>query len=473
MIDPLSKVKSVSFHYLLADASSENLDKDAVLEKQAGCKKVSLTLEKHLAFAEIPLPPEAVGKKLVTQTVVVNTVGAKPTQLASFEIKPPAEPTRIIVRPNTRSRHGRTRVLIIGGSPPAPSAPAKPRELPENISNETSILGGGADGRFAEIGPEGALLVGLQVGIGEDVNADRVRAIRGVFRQGERRFVSPWHGIETNRYVHVEAKPGFAVGGLTVKVGHGIEGLSVTFMHVVGEKLDLRDSYDSDWIGGYGGNDPQLLSTKGRPVTGIIGRETAQQCTGIGLALLNSGTASSVPQPQRATMPRTSKALPNRTVLVGNTGVARYQDAAPEGSLLVGLELGLVPFFDVELIRSVSPIFREGDKPPVLGEQHGTERKRVVHVVAKPGYAVGAMSVKNSNSDGVKLTFMRIKDDRLDPLDSYESETIGEQRPGGWIELSGSGQPVVGIIGSADEHNNVGIGMLFSHRESAGWEELP
>ena len=41
-------------------------------------------------------------------------------------------------------------------------------------NGSTSILGGGNDGRFAELRPDGALLVGLDIGIGDDVKNDRV-----------------------------------------------------------------------------------------------------------------------------------------------------------------------------------------------------------------------------------------------------------------------------------------------------------
>lgn len=82
-------------------------------------------------------------------------------------------------------------------------------------------------------------------------------------------------------------------------------------------------------------------------------------------------------------------------------------------------------------------------------------------------------SCYESNADGVKVIFMRVDNGRLDPRDSYESESVGEPRTEGWTELNGEGHPVVGIIGASDETNNTGLGLLFERPTSNGWEEVP
>jgi hypothetical protein len=148
-------------------------------------------------------------------------------------------------------------------------------------------------------------------------------------------------------------------------------------------------------------------------------------------------------------------------VLGGGFGRDPYTDAAPQGALLVGLEVGLGKFLNIDVLHAVRAVFRAGDNES-LGQQHGTNLTRVTRLIAKPGYAVGAMNVKTgANADGLSLTFMRIKGDTLDPSDSYESEWLGDPRPGGRTMLIGNGRPVVGIVGTTSKENNTGIGLLF------------
>jgi S1-C subfamily serine protease len=165
--------------------------------------------------------------------------------------------------------------------------------------------------------------------------------------------------------------------------------------------------------------------------------------------------------PLRGDLPDETVTGAGRTRLIGGGfGGDPYTDAAPDGALLVGLEVGLGKFFDLDMVHSVRAVFRVGAKES-LGTQHGSDLTRVTRLVAKPGYAVGAMTIKaGANADGLSLTFMRIKGDKLDPSDSYESEWLGDPRPGRKTVLTGNGRPVVGIIGKAKE-NNTGIGLLF------------
>jgi hypothetical protein len=108
-----------------------------------------------------------------------------------------------------------------------------------------------------------------------------------------------------------------------------------------------------------------------------------------------------------------------------------YREVGPDVALLVGLEVGVGKFFDIDVARAVRPVFRAGDKES-SGTQRGTDLSLVTRLVARSRYAVGAMTVKaGANADGLSLTFMRIKGAALDPKDSYESDWVGDDRPGG------------------------------------------
>jgi hypothetical protein len=158
---------------------------------------------------------------------------------------------------------------------PGPSTPKKPQ-----------ALGGTFDTEFTEAAPAGGVLIGFDVGISTFVNRDIIGTLRPVFRVGRQEILGEIHGTDSKRTVNVVAKDGYAVGAITVKTGLGIDGFSLTFMKIAGDKLDPNDSYKSDWIGGMGGGRQVTQDGGGKPVVGIIGKvtkKTAKNATGIGL----------------------------------------------------------------------------------------------------------------------------------------------------------------------------------------------
>jgi hypothetical protein len=70
----------------------------------------------------------------------------------------------------------------------------------------------------------------------------------------------------------IQAKKGYAVAGIVEKCGALVDGFKVIFMRVGRTSLDPGHSYESDWIGGPGGDAEQKLGGDGRPVIGICGR---------------------------------------------------------------------------------------------------------------------------------------------------------------------------------------------------------
>jgi hypothetical protein len=152
----------------------------------------------------------------------------------------------------------------------------------------------------------------------------------------------------------------------------------------------------------------------------------------------------------------------DRTKIQGGAFDPEFTDRAPEGGLLVGFEIGLGKFFDNDVVRAGRPIYRVGNQEST-GKQYGTDTSRLIKVVAKPGYAVGAVTAKAGLTvDGMSVKFMKITDTgRLDPKDSYESEWIGGKGGGGPERLGGDGTPVIGIIGKANQKDMTGLGLLL------------
>ena len=150
----------------------------------------------------------------------------------------------------------------------------------------------------------------------------------------------------------------------------------------------------------------------------------------------------------------------------GGGGDPEFADSAPAGGVLVGLEVGVGRWFNNPVIKSARPVFRTGGGDS-LGAWHGPTGpdivKEVVRAVARPGYAVAAVTVKNgSGTDGLSLTFMRVAaDGRLDALDAYESEWLGGRGGGGPVRVGGDGTPVVGLIGKARGDTLSGMGLAY------------
>jgi hypothetical protein len=187
-------------------------------------------------------------------------------------------------------------VMILTQSPADPPPPdPPPRERPgenklppsEDLGpqeKQTLILGGVNDPTFKDVAPAGGLLIGFDIGLGQEFGVELVKTIRPIYRtpQGERQ--GRQFGTESTRRVTVRAKPGYAVGGLNVKAGLMVNGFSVEFMRVQGPRLDPNDSYPSPWFGDKtGGNGPILLTGNGTPIVGLIGKRSAADCMGIGL----------------------------------------------------------------------------------------------------------------------------------------------------------------------------------------------
>ena len=187
--------------------------------------------------------------------------------------------------------------------PPArttPRDPAAVRKPPPAVSVRKPAAGAtaGADAmhtrmmgsgslEFEEVSPDGAVLAGFEVGLGSFANKPVIHSIRPVYRNSQGEVTGEPHGTFDKGQIAVKAKEGYAVAGITVKAGIGIDGMSVTFMRIKDDKtLDASDAYTSEWIGGKGGGRETLLAGTGTPVTGIFGKLNAkQEVNGLGLVL--------------------------------------------------------------------------------------------------------------------------------------------------------------------------------------------
>ncbi len=149
------------------------------------------------------------------------------------------------------------------------------------LTRTAAVGGNGAE--FYDVPPDGALLVGLEVGIGKFGFNDVPHSLRPIYRTRKGRFLGPRQGPQLERVVTLEAKPGYAIGALSVRSGAGLDAITATFMAVDGVKLDPSRSYQSDTAGGTGGQGPWLLSGNGAPVVGLFGKLAGDRTCQLGL----------------------------------------------------------------------------------------------------------------------------------------------------------------------------------------------
>jgi serine/threonine protein kinase len=137
---------------------------------------------------------------------------------------------------------------------------------------------GGAFGRdhYQDVLPEGGLLIGFEVGIGKFTINDEIDYLRPIYLTAEGEKLGKGRGKTTDRMRIVKARPGYAVGALTVRGSAVLVGLSLTFRPIGRHGLRHEGSYQSDWIGGAWDGQEEVLDGDGAFVIGICGRTWAE-----------------------------------------------------------------------------------------------------------------------------------------------------------------------------------------------------
>jgi serine/threonine-protein kinase len=165
-------------------------------------------------------------------------------------------------------------------------------------TTKTVPPGDAAGEDFTDVPEAGAVLTGLVLGLGKSAGQEVVCAVRPIFRTRTGRILGGWYGEGQLREVTVEARQGYAVGGVTQTAQGGVGGLSLTFMAVKGAALDPSSSYVSDWVGGKGGRRASV-GGDGAPVVGVFGKRPVDApgaLVALGLVTLRRATEAA-PEP--------------------------------------------------------------------------------------------------------------------------------------------------------------------------------
>jgi hypothetical protein len=139
------------------------------------------------------------------------------------------------------------------------------------ITSKTPDVVPVAKDHFEDIPPEGALLVGLEIGVANFLQNDRIDYLRPIYLTEHGRKYGPGIGTRTDKMVTLRARPGFAVSGITLRGGLWPDGLLLTFREVGKHGLEKAGTYQSDWVGGHGGIRESKVSGEGKFFIGIVG----------------------------------------------------------------------------------------------------------------------------------------------------------------------------------------------------------
>jgi hypothetical protein len=319
---------------------------------------------------------------------------------------------------------------------------------------------------FEDTAPEDGLLVGFNIGFGFYINSnnDTVVSLQPIYRVDDKEKLGKVQGTNTKRAIRELAKPGYAVGAIHAKATLALDGFYITYMKIDGNRLDPNDSYNSNWLGGPGGNGPTSISSDGRQVVGIIGRNNNKDVIAIGLRY-GTPLAEFVPVEEK-NKPEPPK-IPKCARFIGGWNDPEFMEIPPAGGLLVGFEIAYGGLGNsIVTIQAVYGV--KGKAKDVFGLVHGTDTKRRTRDRAKPGYAVGGIKVKGALwVDGFSIIYMKVDDDKLDPTDTYESAWFGnaaqEEEKN---SITGDGVQAIGILGRQGSRNLNALGLVFKQEKS-------
>jgi hypothetical protein len=175
--------------------------------------------------------------------------------------------------------------LLAGAQDAQPSIHAVSYTAVKNGDVErTRLLGWNNEKRTVdESSVKGGVLVGFDCGVSLSFDREVVTALRPVYRTS----AGVSYGREYGKFemaasdkkrrrdgvvrvVKLRARPGHAVGGMKVRSGLGIDGLSLFYHKIEGGALEATPSFKSEWVGNTTGGSESSLTTAGRPVVGVF-----------------------------------------------------------------------------------------------------------------------------------------------------------------------------------------------------------
>lgn len=161
----------------------------------------------------------------------------------------------------------------------------------------------------------------------------------------------------------------------------------------------------------------------------------------------------------------------NFTPLAGGKGGSTFEEVV--GLPLAGLRYSIFQGAGPPVVRFGQALYRRGDGSLRPGVAYGNAIGPPREVVARPGYAIGAMTlVGDTRLRGFKATMMGLRGSPpvLDPSDAYEEPWRGQPGGPGEVSLQSGTEPILGIHGRCGADIDA-LGLIWLQRfDSANLE---
>ena len=166
------------------------------------------------------------------------------------------------------------------------------------------------------------------------------------------------------------------------------------------------------------------------------------------------------PEPLNVTYPADRLEIVPPNMMRGNA--EDFREIAPPGGVLVGFRVGYVRSFNGWKVGALQAIYQVGDSYQ-LGERFGAGMPLLSTVVARPGYAVGALKTQTGLMvDAFTVIFARVAGDRLNTGDAYPSDWLGDHSGGSPGVVNGEGRFAVGIQGRSTGREINALGLVVA-----------
>jgi hypothetical protein len=185
-------------------------------------------------------------------------------------------------------------VLLLLFAPPG-SAQDRPPTMEEAVRKAVSAgklddsdnVGTTSDqASYRDVERDAGILVGLEIGLAKWFDREIPFAIRPIYRNGSQevtgRAAGNFNSDEIRRRVRVSAKPDYAVGGMWLRTGAGMDRVCLHYMRIRGTGLDATDNYTSGWIGSSDGGSERYVDSGGRPIVGLFATTNEKQAHNFG-----------------------------------------------------------------------------------------------------------------------------------------------------------------------------------------------
>lgn len=127
--------------------------------------------------------------------------------------------------------------------------------------------------KFVDMCQIGGVLVGFDLCYGVTVfNSPIIAAYRPYYVTKKGKRPGNWRGNPNENITHLEAKPGYVVGSVTLAGGIHFHNVSVRYMKLTTTGIDTADSYDSPCYGGPSQREPETIGGDGRLIVGLGGQ---------------------------------------------------------------------------------------------------------------------------------------------------------------------------------------------------------